>query len=257
MRFKDKVVVVTGSSRNLGFAIARRFGEEGAKVVINAASSADELADAEAKLKAQGIEVRAVLADTANEAEAQRLIATAVETWGRLDVLGLIHSTRPLVDFMDITTEAWHEAVGTNLHSNFYLCKAAVPHLVASGNAAIVATGGGAGRRGVISAHRAHAFAALAGKNAMLQVLAHELAPKGVRVNFVAPGVMDTFRKHPEWYPGSPPEGVQWTPSTLARIPMGRPGTVDELANAVLFLASDEASYIIGTTIEVNGGWSA
>ncbi len=256
MRFKDKVVVVTGSSRNIGFAVARRFGEEGAKVVINAAHSTDELKEAESQLKAAGIDVCAVLANTAHQEEAERLIATAVETWGRLDSLCLIHSTRPLIDFMDITPELWHEVIGTNLHSHFYLCKAAVPHLVATGNASIIAIGGG-GHSGPISARRAHAFAGGAGKTAMLQTLAHEIAPLGVRVNFVSPGVMDTFRKNPEWYPGSPPEGVQWTPSTLARIPMGRPGTVDELASAVLFLASDEASYSVGTTITVAGGWSA
>ena len=91
----------------------------------------------------------------------------------------------------------------------------------------------------------------------MLQTIAFEPAPQGVRVNFVAPGFIDTVRTHPEWYPGAPPEGIQWAPGMLKQIPLGRPGTTDELASAILFLASDEASYIVGATIRVAGGWGA
>ena len=123
--------------------------------------------------------------------------------------------------FADMTATEWHEVVGVNLHSTLHLCKAALPHLVAAGNASIIAIGGAS--QSVLSAPRAHAFASLAGRTVMLQTIAFEPAPQGVRVNFVAPGFIDTVRTHPEWYPGAPPEGIQWAPGMLKQIPLGRP----------------------------------
>lgn len=254
MRFVDKVVVITGSSRNIGLTTARRFAAEGAKVVLNASSSAQELDRAAVALQAQGYDVHPVLANVGTEEGAQHLVDQAVETYGRLDVLVINHSVRPRQLFADMTTQQWHAVVDVNLHSAFYLCKAAVPLLTAAGNASIIAIGGES-QSGTHSAPRAHAFAGLAGRTAMLQTLGAEIAPQGVRVNFVSPGAMDTVRMNPEWYPGAPPEGPQWSPDLLKSIPLGRPGTTDELASAILFLASDEASYIVGTTIRVAGGW--
>jgi len=255
MRFDGRTVIVTGSSRNIGFTTAKRFAAEGAKVVLNAATSADELTAAASSLRNDGFDVRAVLADVGTEDGSRRLVDEAVSSFGRLDVLVINHSLRPLRLFSDMTSEEWHAVIGANLHSAFYLCRDAVPHLVASANASIITLGGASGS--VLSAPRAHAFAGLTGRNAMLQTLSYELAPKGVRVNFVAPGVMDTLRKNPEWYPDAPPEGPQWAPEVLRQIPMGRPGTTDELASAILFLASDDASYITGATLRVAGGWGS
>jgi 3-oxoacyl-[acyl-carrier protein] reductase len=255
MRFSDRVVVITGSSRNIGATTARRFAAEGAKVVLNAATSAVELQTTAAAMTADGYNVRAVLADVATEDGSNLLIAEAVRAFGRLDVLVINHSVRPRLAFADMSPDDWHEVIGINLHSAFYLCRAAVPHLAATRKGSIIALGSASHR--VIANARAHAFAGLAGRNAFLRTIAHELTPQGVRVNFIEPGVMDTVRKNLEWYPGAPPEGPQWAPEILAQIPMGRPGSTDELASAILFLASDEASYIVGATLEVTGGWKA
>lgn len=258
MRFVDKVVIVTGSSRNIGLATARRFGEEGAKLVINAATSADELKDAEESLRAQGIDVRAVLADTSKQADAERLISSAVETFGRLDVLIIMHANRQQRLPMEITPEEWHNIIGINLHSAFYLCQAAVPHLIEAGNASILCVNGPVDASKPIGANRegAHGLAGLAGRAVLMQNLAYDLAPKGVRVNFVQPGITDVIRKHPEWYEGSDygRDLLEGSSGVNARIPMRRIGKPDEVAEALMFLASDKASYCVGTTLKTTGG---
>lgn len=257
MRFKDKIVLIVGSSRNSGLTAARRFGEEGAKLVINAARSGDELAAAEAELRGKGIDVRAVLADCAKQAEAERLIQTAIDQFGRLDCLVMLHSVRPAHPFSEITGEQWHQTMATNLHSVFYLCKAASPHLIATGNGAIVCAGpllNYAKPLPPFAVGKVDSIVSLGARGLFLQSIAADFASRGVRVNMVEAGLMDTIRRHPEWYPGVPGGRLQDSPQAISAIPMGRVGTTGELAEAILFLASDQASYTAGAVLSVQGG---
>lgn len=260
MRFTGKVALVTGSSRNIGKAIAERFASEGAAVVVNARSSQDELEATASEFEAQGYQVLPVLADVADPEAVNDMVAKGIDRFGKIDVLMINHSIRPLREFLKMTHDEWHFVCGVNLHSAMYLCQSVLPSMIEQGGGSIIAVGGdtgGAGRAGLHSYVRPHAFASLAGRTTLLRSLMREFAPKGVRVNFVSPGVMDTVRKNPEWYPADeeadkPPQERR---KVLQQIPVGRPGKPAEVADAVLWLASDEAEYVLGTTIGVNGGW--
>jgi 3-oxoacyl-[acyl-carrier protein] reductase len=255
-RFAGKAVLVTGSSRNLGKAIAARFTEEGAAVAINARESGDELRQTAEELRAKGRRVLPLLADVGDPEAVRSLVRQTEDAFGGIDVLVMSHAIRPLRRFLDVTPQEWHEVMSVNLHSAYYLCQAALPGMVARGGGSVIviggdfATGSGFGSKNT----RPHVFASLAGRAALIRTLITEFGPHNIRFNFVNPGVMNTFRKHPEWYPAS--AGAPAKDSALiATIPMGRIGEPGEVADAVLWLASDEASYVSGTTMSVNGGW--
>jgi 3-oxoacyl-[acyl-carrier protein] reductase len=256
MRFQGKVALVTGSSRNIGRAIAERFAGEGAAVVLNARESADELDEAALELRSRGGRVLPVLADVADPGGAAELVRRALAEFSGVDVLVMCHSVRPLRRFLDVTPKEWHAVMGANLHSAFHLCQAVLPGMVVRGGGSVIAIGSDfQGSSGYGSQNlRPHVFAALAARANLMRNLVTEFAPHGIRFNFVSPGVIRTVRKHPEWYPAS--SGQPHEDETLLRsIPMGRVGEPVEVADAVLWLASEEASYVNGTTISVNGGW--
>ena len=246
MRFVGRTVVITGSSRNIGLTVARRFAQEGANIVINAATSADELTAAEEILRTEGAHVCAVLADLSSPEGAGLLISRTIQAFGALDTLVLNHSTRPHSPFLKITEDEWRSVIDVNLTASFMLCQAAIPHLLKSDLPSIIAVGGYS--RGMSGPNKAHASAASGARTAMLESISAEFAPQGLRVNFVAIGAVDTVRKHPEWYPDA--QSVDF----LARVPMGRLGTTDEIASVVLFLASSEASFVANATVRISGG---
>jgi 3-oxoacyl-[acyl-carrier protein] reductase len=253
-RFAGKVTLVTGSSRNIGKAVAVAFAREGARVVINASRSAGELEQTRAELERAGHEVLAVLADLSDVDAVERMVADVRQRFGPIEVLVICHSSRPLTPLLKMTLEEWHEQIAVNLHSAMYLCRAVLPGMMeAGGGSVITVTNGG---RFVSARYPRHAaFAALAGRLTLMQSLLYEFAPHGVRFNFVGPGIIDTVRKHPEWYPDAPAGRPQDSPAVLATIPLGRAGRPEEVASAVLWLASEEAAYVNGATIEVTGGW--
>jgi NAD(P)-dependent dehydrogenase (short-subunit alcohol dehydrogenase family) len=254
-RFSGKAVLVTGSSRNLGLAIASAFAREGARIVMNASRSRQELEQAAGSLRAEGHEVIDELCDLGVPGEAEGLIDRVTARLGALDVLVICHSTRPLTPLLETGDEEWHEQVAINLHSAMYICRAALPGMVDSGGGSVITvTNGG---RFVSAKYPRHAaFAALAGRKTLMQSLLYEFAPHGIRFNFVGPGIMDTLRKNPEWYPDVTHGTPQEDPRVLATIPLGRAGRPEEVAAATLWLASDEAAYVNGATIDVTGGWS-
>jgi 3-oxoacyl-[acyl-carrier protein] reductase len=254
-RFSGQVALVTGSSRNIGKAVAAEFAREGASVVINATRSADELEQTRAELAGAGHEVLAVLADLTDSDAVTDLVSQATERFGGIDVLVICHSSRPLTPLLEMTNEQWHEQIAINLHSGMYLCRSVLPVMVQRGGGSVITvTNGG---RFVSARYPRHAaFAALAGRLTLMQSLLYEFAPHRIRFNFVGPGIMDTVRKNPEWYPDVPDGTPQNSPAVLATIPLGRAGRPEEVASAVLWLASEDAAYVNGATINVTGGWS-
>jgi NAD(P)-dependent dehydrogenase (short-subunit alcohol dehydrogenase family) len=255
-RFEGKVALVTGSSRNIGKAIAEGFAREGASVVINASQSQDELDLTMGEFRERGYSVLPVLADLADRQAAFGIVDRTIDEFGKIDILMITHSVRPLRPFLEITEDEWHWVMGVNLHSKFHLLQAVIPKMLEQGGGHVIAMGAGSHQHGGLNLPRpnprSHAFAALAASNSLYLMLMREFAPHGIKFNFISPGIMDTFRKNPEWYPG----GAQDDPEIIARIPAGRPGRPEELADAVLWLASDAAEYVWGTTLGVNGGWS-
>jgi 3-oxoacyl-[acyl-carrier protein] reductase len=256
VRFAGKVALVTGSSRNIGKEIVTGFVQGGGSVIVNAATSADELEATAEELRAMGGDVLAVLADTSSRDTVEDLVAKSIERFGKIDVLVLNHSIRPAKPFLEVTDEDFEHLLGVNLRSAFYLLQTVLPHMVDQESGSVISMGfpGVGGRGGQHSPPRMHINAIFAAKHAMVHWGMREFSRYGIRFNFVAPGLTATVRKNAEWYPNKPDGKPQEDPVLLAHVPLGRPGLPSEVAQAVLFLASDDASYINGTLIKADGG---
>ena len=238
---QGRVAIVTGSARNIGRAIARTLAAAGAAVVINAKSSAAEAEAVARDIRDAGGKATAKLADVGIPDGAESLIATAVESFGRLDILVNNAAVRREMDFDKLDYQEWRDIIATILDGAYLCAHAALPHLIKAGGGSIVNIGGLSSFTG--AARRAHVIAAKAGLVGLTRALAHDLAPHGVTVNCVAPGLIDTARRGPE-------PSHHATHATLA----GRRGTPEEIAAVVRFLCGPGARYITGQTLHANGG---
>ena len=241
-----KVAVVTGGARDIGRAVALKLAGAGASVVVNYYQSADRANALVEEVRAAGGKAVAVQADVARPEGAERLVAETRAAFGdRIDVLvnnagGIV--ARKKLDEMD---EAfWDQVMGLNLKSVFLVTKAALPHLAEGGAvvnlASLAARDGGGGG----------AVAYSAAKGAVLTMtrgLSKELAPRRIRVNCVSPGMIATTFHDQHTKP-------EVRHATAARTSVGREGTADDVADAVLFLASDAAPLVTGESLEINGG---
>jgi 3-oxoacyl-[acyl-carrier protein] reductase len=238
---QGRVAIVTGSARNIGRAIARALADAGASVVVNAKSST---ADADAvvrEVREAGGQAVAKIADVGQPAGAGSLIDAAIAAFGRLDILVNNAAVRREIDFERLDYQEWRAITATILDGAYLCAHAAAPHLIAAGGGSIVNIGGLSSYTG--AARRAHVIAAKAGLVGLTRALAHDLAPHGITVNCVAPGLIDTERRGPE-------------PSHHAKHAtlVGRRGTPEEVAAVVRFLCGPDARYITGQTLHANGG---
>ncbi|MFF0794434.1 SDR family NAD(P)-dependent oxidoreductase [Streptomyces spiralis] len=245
-RFEGHGVLVTGAARGIGAAIARRLAEEGARVLVTDADAtvAEKTA---AILRERGLATWAHRCDVAERDSVEAAVAHAVDAFGRLDVLvnSAAHCIPDTPLFEDGTDEDWARDLDVTLTGAHRCCRAALPHLVASGRGAIVSIGSVNGTQDFGN----HAYsAAKAGLVSLTRTLAGHAAARGVRVNLVMPGTVRTSA----W------EGRD---AELDRIgglyPLGRIGEPDDIAAAVAFLASRDAAWITGTTLTVDGGLTA
>lgn len=243
MRFKDKVVIVTGGASGIGEASVRAFAREGAKVVIaDFADHGQTLADELGTDKALFIKI-----DVTDSAAVQAMIAQTVAKFGRLDVMFANAGIAADAPVDELEESAWQRTIDINLNG-VYLCdKYAIQQFLKQGSGVIVNCGSihsHVGKRGVT----AYA-AAKGGVKLLTQTLAIDYGAKNIRVNAVCPGYIDTpLLSH------IPDEAKQ---KLVALHPMGRLGRAEEVANAVLFLASDEASFVTGSSLLVDGGYTA
>ncbi len=241
---RGKVVVITGGGGGIGRATALAFAREGATVVVSDINLEAAQAVAE-EVRALGVPALAVRTDVADPEDAQRLIATTLEHFGRIDVLvnnAGIFQSKPLDD---LTAAEWDRVMAVNLRGAFLCAQAALGPMKAQRSGQIINLGSLAGQVGGIVAGANYA-ASKAGIICLTKSLAKNAGPFGIRVNCVNPGVIDTPMTQP-WPPEARAALVQQTP-------LGRLGRPEEVANAIVFLASDAASFIHGAHLDVNGG---
>jgi len=244
MTLEGKVALVTGSSRGIGRAIALKLASQGAKVVVNYqknAAAAQEVVD---MIKAAGGEAVAIQADVSKFDEAQALVKSAIDTFGRLDILvNNAGTTRDnLIALMK--EEEWDVVLNTNLKSAWNMSKAAGRVMMRQRFGRIVNITSVSGLAG--QAGQSNYSASKAGLIGLTKALAKELGPRNITVNAVAPGFVPT-----DLTADLPAELKE---AMLKMTPLGRFGTPEDVANAVAFLVSDEAAYITGQVLSVDGG---
>jgi 3-oxoacyl-[acyl-carrier protein] reductase len=239
-RLEGKVALIIGAARGIGAGIAQRFHEEGAHVVIG-----DSEAEA-GQAMATKLAGKFVLTDISKKADAERAVQTALDAFGDLHIVIQNAGIYPWQLIENTEPEEWDAVLGVNLRGTFLLARAALPHMKAKKYGRMIFTSSITGPR-VTSPGHGHYSASKAGINGFIKSAALEFSGYGITVNGVEPGNILT-------------EGIQlhrsaeFIKTMEDAIPLGRLGTPRDIANATLFLASDEASYITGTTIVVDGG---
>jgi len=253
-RFKGKVVLVTGASRGIGKAISHRFANERADLVLCA--NEERIFDVADKASKLGSRVLPVVADVADKAQVASLFQRIQEEFGVLDVsvhnAGIIKIAR----LAELSEQDWDEVMDVNCKGIFLCCQAAAQLMMPQHRGRIINAASGQAHQA--RAYSPHYAASKAGVVAITQSLAMELAPFGITVNAYCPGIISTEMweyNDREWGrliggygPGD------YFKEAVGRIPLGRPGSPEEVAALVTFLASDDASYITGQSIHVNGG---
>ncbi len=240
----DRVAVVTGSSRGIGRAIAIKLAGLGAKVVVNYHSSEQAAQEVVEEVRSEGGEAVAVQADVKDPEQAKGLIAAALDAFGRLDILvNNVGITRDTL-LMRMKEDDWDIVMETNLKGTFNCTKAAQRPMIRQRYGRIINITSVSGVAGQVG--QANYSASKAGVIGFTKAVARELGTRNITVNAVAPGYVQT-----EQTADLPQELIDYI---LELTPMKRPGTAEEIANAVAFLASEEASYVSGQVLGVDGG---
>jgi NAD(P)-dependent dehydrogenase (short-subunit alcohol dehydrogenase family) len=253
MEFQDKVAVITGGGGGIGKDAARRFLEEGARVVLSSRRRS-VLEAARAELDPTGERIELVEGDVSRRAEAQRLIARAVERFGGVDVV--VNSTgifRP-VPFAEQTEEHMEEALDSILRPTYWVTQAATAEMARRGGGAVVNVGSMWALEAIGATPTSAYSAAQAGRHMLTKNLAIELAAERIRVNTVALAFVETPAYERFM---SPEEARAVLDSVDAFHPLGRHGHPRDVTEAILFLASDRAAWITGTTLPIDGGATA
>lgn len=250
-RLSGKSVIITGAASGIGRAASLLFTQEGARLVaVDRAEAVHETAEL---VRKQGGEVEAMVADAGNEDDVKAYIAKAIATHGKLDAIWANAGVSGgLVPLAEQTVEHWQEVLRINLIGPFLAIKHAIPHMVKQGFGAIVCTASVAGLKSGASGHPY--AASKAGVISLVQTTAYSLSGTGVRINAVCPGLIETGMTKPV-FEGARARGTEHKIGQLN--PLKRAGQPHELATMGLFLASDEASYVNGQAIPVDGGLTA
>lgn len=244
MKLRDRVAVVTGSGRGIGEAVALALSKEGACVVVSDidAGSAQKTSDQISSMQGKSMAVRA---DVSSRSEVRDLFNKTIERFGRIDILvnnAGIFSRTPI---LEISEDQWDRVIDVNLKGTFLCCQEAVPVMLKQRYGRIVNMASLAGKRGGVTSGINYA-SSKGGVISLTRALAKQLAPHNILVNAIAAANIET-----EMLQAYEPEARE---KQLREIPLGRYGRPEEVAKVVVFLVSDDAGYIVGETINVNGG---
>lgn len=247
---KDKVAIVTGSTRGIGRAIASRFSREGAKVVINGLKSVDEAKKIVQEIEQQGGSAIDVIADASTVEGVNEIIARTIDKYGKIDIAVCSLGKHEEYYALDTSLEEWERTMRINLTSTFIMSTRVAEIMKKQKSGKIITV---SSKMGIVGAEKSAAYCtAKAGVIMLTKVLGIELAKYGIQVNGIAPGVTATdptyalFTEDPE---------IEMRMNR--RIPLNRIAKPEEIASAAAFLASEDASYINGTVLIVDGGWIA
>lgn len=245
MRLEEKVAIVTGSSRNVGRGIALRLAEEGADIVVNYVSNKEAAGEAAKMIEDLGRKVIVIKANVSNYSEVEDMMKRTIDNFGKVNILVNNAGISNRTPIWDVSEEEFDKTISINLKGTFNCCKAVINHMRKQKSGKIINISALAGTSGLLpaSVHYCASKAAIIG---LTKSLAIHVAPYNITVNAIAPGQLDS-------------PDIRWrTPEQMEelkrRIPLGRMGRIEEVAEAVVFLASENTSFITGETININGG---
>jgi NAD(P)-dependent dehydrogenase (short-subunit alcohol dehydrogenase family) len=246
---KGKVVIITGARRGMGKSHAIAFAKERTKVVVSDISLEDcqKVVD---EIKKSGGEAMAIKCDVTKKEEVNKMIKKTIKKWGKIDILVNNAGIADFKPFLEMTEKDWDRTLDINLKGYFLCAQACAKEMVKRKSGVIINIASIAmGQVGVGFPALVHYCASKGGIVAMTEALALELAPYNIRVNAISPGAIETPMIDPVKADPKMLEGI------LARIPMHRMGKPEEVSNLVLFLASNNSSYMTGSTVVIDGGW--
>lgn len=243
-RFQDQVVIVTGASRGIGKGIAQLFANEGAKLVLVGRDEA-ALVHVTENLSKEGALAISVLGDVSKPEDVERIIQETLNHYGRIDVLCHNAGIYPHARLENMTLEQWQKVIDVNLTGTFLAVKACIPAMKAQGGGKIVITSSISGPQTALPGY-SHYTASKGGVAGFIRTAAVELAKDKININAVEPGNIITE--------GFNELGQEHINNMVRAVPLGRLGTPEDVAHAMLFLASKEASYITGQSLIVDGG---
>jgi NAD(P)-dependent dehydrogenase (short-subunit alcohol dehydrogenase family) len=241
----QRVAIVTGGVRGIGAAITTDLAQRGAHVAAGCSRLTDSAQEFVERLNKDGLSVSLHAGNVGDPTDCQRVVDEVIADKGRVDIL--VNNAGVTVDktVRKMTVDDWHAVLRVNLSGSFYMIKSVLEHMIANEYGRIINISSAVGAQGSVG--QANYAASKSGQFGLSKSLAREVARKGITVNCVTPGYTDT-----DMVSAVPDEVLE---KVMKTIPVGRLGRAEEVARAVSFLAADEASYITGAVIAVNGGW--